>query len=353
MNKTKRFMYIVSFASLFLMFALFALAEHTQNRAFTALGITAVVICFHFTTRLVMANIFDGVRTAYFKPDSFRFQEMRFEKKLYKVIGVRKWKKYLPVVDEERFALKWNTYETLIGETCRMEAMHWMNALVSLASILFSSLFGATPVFVVTAVIGVLLELVLISVHRFNRPRFRKMVDKEGWETLSTTEILPAVEADADEIAAIYSTLVGSPGCTWNSEYPTLEHVRKDIENSSLYRLEDMGRTVAAAYLGEFEEIERPDCIDKSFKNLGELARVGVLREYQRKGYAEMLLRHLIDEARERGFDGIALLVGRENEAAIALYEKVGFENRGEVRLYDTDWYCFQYKIDDPQTKEQ
>lgn len=342
-------MYTIALVSLGLMFALFAFAERTGHRAFTALGITAVVVCYHFTTRLVMANIFDGVNSSYFKPDSFRFREMKFEKKLYKKIGVRHWKKYLPVFDEDRFALKMNTMDTLVGETCRMEAMHWMNALISIASVLFASLFGAAPVFVITAIAGVLVELVLISVHRYNRPRFRAMIDREGWETLDTTEIALAGEADADEIAAMYTSLIGFPGCTWDSDYPTLEHVRKDIKNASLYRLEDMGRTVAAAYLGEFEEIERPDCLDKDFKNLGEIARVGVLREFHRKGYAEQLLRHLLEEAPKRGYDGIALLVGRENEAAIALYEKLGFENRGELTLYETDWYCMQYRVEKPQ----
>lgn len=342
-------MYTIALVSLGLMFALFAFAERTGHRAFTALGITAVVVCYHFTTRLVMANIFDGVNSSYFKPDSFRFREMKFEKKLYKKIGVRHWKKYLPVFDEDRFALKMNTMDTLVGETCRMEAMHWMNALISIASVLFASLFGAAPVFVITAIAGVLVELVLISVHRYNRPRFRAMIDREGWETLDTTEIALAGEADADEIAAMYTSLIGFPGCTWDSDYPTLEHVRKDIKNASLYRLEDMGRTVAAAYLGEFEEIERPDCLDKDFKNLGEIARVGVLREFHRKGYAEQLLRHLLEEAPKRGYDGIALLVGRENEAAIALYEKLGFENRGELTLYETDWYCMQYRVEKSQ----
>lgn len=345
-------MYTVSLASLFLMFALFAIAEQTGNRAFSAFGITAVVVCYHSTTRLVMANIFESVNASYFKPDSFRFQEMRFEKKLYKIIRVRFWKKYLPVVDEEQFSLKMNTMDTLVGETCRVEAMHHMNVLVSLASIMFSSLFGAAPVFIITAIAGVLLELALISVQRYNRPRFRKMIDKEGWEMLSTTEITTARDADADEIAALYSSLVGFPGCTWSSEYPTIEHVRKDIENSSLYRLEDMGRTVAAAYLGDFEEIERPDCLDKDFSNLGEIARVGVLREFHRKGYAEQLLRYLLEEASKRGYDGIVLLVGRENAAALALYEKIGFEKRGEVRLYETDWYCCQYRVEKPQEEE-
>lgn len=353
MNKTKRLMYTVALVSLGLMFALFALAERTQNRAFSALGITAVVICYHFTTRLVMANIFDGVHSSYFKPDSGRFQEKGFEKKLYKIIRVRFWKKYIPVFNEEQFALKMNTMDTLVGETCRMEAMHRMNALVSLASVMFSSLFGAAPVFIVTAIVGALVELALISIQRYNRPRFRAMIDREGWETLSTTEIALASEADADEIAAMYTSLIGFPGCTWNSEYPTPEHVRKDIENASLYRLEDMGRTVAAAYLGDFEEIERPDCLDKDFKNLGEIARVGVLREFHRKGYAEQLLRHLLEEAPKRGYDGVMLLVGRENAAAMALYEKIGFENRGAVRLYETDWYCMQRRVEKPREDDE
>lgn len=353
MNKTKRFMYTAAFASLFLMFALFAIAESTQNPLFSSLGITAVTICYHFTVRLVIGNIFDSVASSYFKPDTFRFREMRFEPKLYKAIGVKKWKKFLPTYDDGKFSLRNNTIEEIVGETCRAEAVHWMNILASLASIMLSSVFGATPVFVVTGILGALVDLVFVIVQRFNRPRLRAHEDKKGWETIATTEITLAAGADADEIAALYSSLIGTPGCKWSSEYPTLEHVREDIENGSLYRLEEMGRTIAAAYLGEFEEVERPECFDKSFKNLGEFARVGVLREFQRKGYAELLLRHLMDEAKVRGFDGIALLVAKENEPARALYEKLGFENCGEARLYDIDWYCYQFKIEGSQAEEQ
>lgn len=40
-----------------------------------------------------------------------------------------------------------------------------------------------------------------------------------------------ALPEDAEEIYAIYSSLKGLPGCTWNDEYPTLDFVRDDIEN--------------------------------------------------------------------------------------------------------------------------
>ena len=159
-------------------------------------------------------------------------------------------------------------------------------------------------------------------------------------------EISKALSGDAEEITAIYDSLKGSPGCTWDEEYPTLEFVRNDIENrNSLYKVTDGGRIVAAAYLGEFEEKERPECFDKSMRRLGEISRVGVRREYHRKGVAFGLITHLLGEAEKLGYDGAVLLVGTENYAAMRLYEKAGFERCGEAFLYETHWFCYQYRL--------
>lgn len=155
-------------------------------------------------------------------------------------------------------------------------------------------------------------------------------------------EITKALPEDAEEIYAIYEQLKGSPGCTWNEEYPTLEFVRYDIvDRDSLYKAVEDGEIVAAAYLGDFEEVERPDCVDKSICRLGEFSRVGVKRSHQRRGIAETLLRFLLDEAYRLGYDGLTLLAGIENHAAMSLYEKLGFERRGETFLYETHWYCY------------
>lgn len=160
-------------------------------------------------------------------------------------------------------------------------------------------------------------------------------------------EIAKAAPCDAAEIYGIYDALKGLPGCTWDEEYPTLEFVRNDIEKrNSLYKVTDeTGMIIAAAYLGEFEEIERPECFDKSFRRLGELSRVGVKREYHRKGVAFGLITHLLGEAARLGYDGVALLVGTENHSAMRLYEKAGFERCGETFLYDTHWYCYQRNL--------
>ncbi len=157
-------------------------------------------------------------------------------------------------------------------------------------------------------------------------------------------EITKALPCDAEEIYAIYDLLKGSPGCTWDEHYPTLEFVRSDIEESdSLYKLTEDGKIIAAAYLGEFEEREVPECFDKSVKRLGEFARVGVHREYHRKGYAERLLKFLLGEAVKLGYDGLALLVGTENSGAVALYEKIGFRRCGDGVMYDTHWFFYEY----------
>lgn len=154
-----------------------------------------------------------------------------------------------------------------------------------------------------------------------------------------------AAHEDAEEIAALYRSLIGTEGCIWNEEYPDIGFVRDDIENKSLYKAVEDGGMIAAAYLGDYEEIERAECIDKSFKRLGEFARVAVKREYHHRGIAEELLKFLQGEARIRGYDGISLLVAPENRAAVGLYEKIGFKKCGEVHYYELDWYCYQYRV--------
>lgn len=72
---------------------------------------------------------------------------------------------------------------------------------------------------------------------------------------------------------------------------------------------------------------------------------MGVRREYHRKGYAERLLRFLLEEAESLGYDGLALLVGTENHGAAALYEKIGFRRVGEGVMYETRWFFYEKRI--------
>ena len=62
----------------------------------------------------------------------------------------------------------------------------------------------------------------------------------------------------------------------------------------------------------------------------------------QNQGVGTMILKNVMDVAKEKGFDGIRMLVSKMNPAALALYDKNGFERCGEVLMYDIDFYCCQ-----------
>ncbi len=150
-----------------------------------------------------------------------------------------------------------------------------------------------------------------------------------------------ALPEDAEEIAAIYRSHIGSPGCTWDEHYPTLDFVKRDIEGNFLYKAVKDGVIVAAAYLGEYEERERIECFPRELQNMGELSRVGVKKGFQKTGVGTALVEFLKKEAPKLSYDGIGLLCGAENFSAMRLYEKCGFSRVGESFLYDTHWYCY------------
>jgi len=65
-----------------------------------------------------------------------------------------------------------------------------------------------------------------------------------------------------------------------------------------------------------------------------ELCKLHVLGTYHGKGYGKMLSWGLIDAARAKGADAVTLHVTATQEAAIGLYEHIGFE-RTDRKTYE------------------
>ncbi len=63
------------------------------------------------------------------------------------------------------------------------------------------------------------------------------------------------------------------------------------------------------------------------------LANIGVRREYQRKGYASLLIEHMLDEVKH--CENVTLEVRVSNVSAINLYKKYGFE----IQALRKDYY--------------
>lgn len=175
----KRFMYIASVASLALMFAFFFLMVNTNKGVFATLGITAMTICYHFTVRLVIGNIAGSIKLSQFDPNARRYRERKFERKLYRKLRVKKWKKFVPSFDERQFSVKDNSFDELARTTCRAETTHWLCAAASLVTICFAVWFGSLVVFLITGILGALVDLTLVIIQRYNRPRLLRLAERK------------------------------------------------------------------------------------------------------------------------------------------------------------------------------
>ena len=67
------------------------------------------------------------------------------------------------------------------------------------------------------------------------------------------------------------------------------------------------------------------------------IAEVGVDETHQRRGIAAELVERLVSVARERGCQGVWVATEEDNEAARALYRRVGARETGGVVVYDWD----------------
>lgn len=156
-------------------------------------------------------------------------------------------------------------------------------------------------------------------------------------------KIRRAQSADANSVLVLYQSLIGTPGCTWHEDYPTLEIAQSDISSGSLYLLEDASeRILAVASAVEEADLEAFECWDKQVSNWYDLSRVGVCQSAQGRGLAQALISSIIVDLRKIEGVGLRLLVSKDNEAAIALYQKLGFKHVGQCFAYGADWNCYE-----------
>jgi ribosomal protein S18 acetylase RimI-like enzyme len=148
-----------------------------------------------------------------------------------------------------------------------------------------------------------------------------------------------ATRDDALEILKLYRGLIGTAGCTWNLNYPDEEIVNDDIKNESLYLLKEDNQIISAAFAGHSDELQNLKWLSG---NPCDLARICVLQSKQNQGIGSLMLKNIVEAAKKRGFDGIRMLVSKNNPSALALYDKNGFTRYGEVNMYDIDFYCYE-----------
>ena len=152
-----------------------------------------------------------------------------------------------------------------------------------------------------------------------------------------------ATQEDADKVMDFYHSLIGTPFCTWALDYPDEKVINHDIHNKSLYLLMENDEIISAAAAGVHDEL---DGLKWSAKNLCDVSRFGVSHSKQHQGVGKQMLYKIIAAVKEKGFDGIRMIVRKGNLPALALYEKNGFVRCGETSLYvheqDLEFHCYE-----------
>ena len=101
------------------------------------------------------------------------------------------------------------------------------------------------------------------------------------------------------------------------------EMIRSELENPSCLYLAALEGDTLLGYIGV------QTVLDEGYIN-----NVAVRPEYRRRGIASALISLLIEQAREIGLAFLTLEVRASNDAARALYEKLGFSPVGRRRNY-------------------
>lgn len=148
-----------------------------QNDFWLSFTITFGVFAYHFLMRLTVGIIINKVFNNNISYNKWWFTPFKFEEKIYRFLGVKKWKKHIPSYNPETFSLE-NTFQQIASATCQAELVHEVIILFSFLPILLCVWFGEAAVFVITSILAALIDLVFVILQRYNRPRILRLVAK-------------------------------------------------------------------------------------------------------------------------------------------------------------------------------
>ena len=150
----------------------------TGDGAIEIVTITVGVTLYHFAMRLTVGTIVNGIMKNRADPRGAWFRERRFERALYRGLGVRRWKKYLPTYDKDAFDTRTKTVRQIVGATCQAEVVHEIIMVLSLLPIAFAPILGGAAALIVTSVLAMLVDSLFVVLQRYNRPKLVRVMER-------------------------------------------------------------------------------------------------------------------------------------------------------------------------------
>ena len=140
------------------------------------IGIVTFMVLYHFGLRIFMGEVTKRFKINYKHP---WYTQRKFEKKLYKLLRVRKWKEKVLTFDPAAYDVNNRTLEQLATTMSKSELDHWINEVISVVSMLFTFIWGCWPAFVISAVAAMIFDAQFIVVQRYNRPIVLRLLERK------------------------------------------------------------------------------------------------------------------------------------------------------------------------------
>ena len=136
------------------------------------------IYCNSFSCHVFSAPIVQMVFQKKFDYDSFWFRSKAFEKKLYQILKVKKWKNIVPTYDKREYALKEEELEQVIHNMCHAEVTHEVIMLTGYFPVLLGQQISHWGILLMMSFLFSLVHLPFIFIQRYNRPRVIRLYKK-------------------------------------------------------------------------------------------------------------------------------------------------------------------------------
>ena len=150
----------------------------TENVMVEIVTITIGITLYHFAMRLTVGTVVNLIMKNKANYNNVWFSEKRFEKKLYNVLRVRKWSKYVPTYSPDTFDTSKKTVKEIVGATCQAELVHEIIMAFSLLPIAGIPFLGGAAAMIVTSVLAMLFDSLFVILQRYNRPKLIKVMER-------------------------------------------------------------------------------------------------------------------------------------------------------------------------------
>ena len=139
-------------------------------------GIVAFTVFYHLWLRILMGRLTAQWRIRH---SHWWFRPRPFEKRLHRLLRVRRWKERVLTYDPAAFSTKNHTLEEIANTMSKAETDHWINQLISLTTLLFAIPWGFFWGFLISAVCAMLFDAQFIVVQRYNRPVVLRVLERQ------------------------------------------------------------------------------------------------------------------------------------------------------------------------------